>query len=97
MADQQPVYDLVLTGARVCDPASGLDRIFDVAVAGDRIAAVGDGLAPSSRRVIDLSGKLVTRPMPVPGGPWSASSRSGPLLSRSATCAQAGACIASVR
>ena len=60
MTGQQPAYDLVLTGARVCDPAGGLDRICDVAIAGDRIAAVGDGLVPSARRIIDLSGKLVT-------------------------------------
>src|SRR5262245_6567581 len=38
-----PLYDLVLKGGRVIDPASGRDGIFDVAIAGDRIAK----LAPS--------------------------------------------------
>ena len=28
MADRDAVYDLVLTGARVCDPATGLDQVW---------------------------------------------------------------------
>jgi hypothetical protein len=44
----------------ICDPATGLDRICDLAVNGDRIAAIGAGLAPHARQVIELSGKLVT-------------------------------------
>jgi len=60
MADRQPIYDLVLTGARVCDPAHGIDRVCDVAIGGDRIAALDDGLAPQARRVIDVSGRVVT-------------------------------------
>jgi N-acyl-D-aspartate/D-glutamate deacylase len=35
------VYDVVLRGGRVVDPASGVDALLDVAVSGDRIAAVG--------------------------------------------------------
>jgi dihydroorotase len=53
-------YDLVLTGARVCDPANGIDRVCDVALSGDRIVAVGEGLAAQARRVLDLTGKIVT-------------------------------------
>ncbi|MGC2200272.1 MAG: amidohydrolase family protein [Stellaceae bacterium] len=53
-------YDLVLTGARICDPATGLDCDCDLAVNGDRIAALGPGLAARARRVIELPGKLVT-------------------------------------
>ena len=53
-------YDLVLTGAQICDPATGLDRICDLAVTGDRIAAVGSGLASRARQVIELDGKLAT-------------------------------------
>jgi len=60
MTEMQPIYDLVLSGARVCDPASGLDRVCDVAIVGDRIAALGGGLAAQARRTIDLSGKIVT-------------------------------------
>jgi len=56
---QQP-FDLVLAGGRVIDPASGLDRVADVAIAGDRIAAIGPGLAGRAARVADVSGLLVT-------------------------------------
>lgn len=60
MAEPQSIYDLVLTGARVCDPANGIDAVCDIAIAGDRIAEVGDGLSPQARRTIDLAGKIVT-------------------------------------
>ena len=53
-------YDLVLTGAQICDPATGLDCTCDLAVTGDRIAAVGSGLASRARQVIELDGKLAT-------------------------------------
>jgi dihydroorotase len=56
----QAAYDLVLADARVCDPATGLDRNCDLAVNGGRIAAVGPGLASRAKRVIELDGKLVT-------------------------------------
>ncbi|GAA4335313.1 amidohydrolase/deacetylase family metallohydrolase [Pigmentiphaga soli] len=52
-------FDLVITGGRVIDPASGLDAVADVAIAGDRIAAVGKNLAPRAARRIDAAGKLV--------------------------------------
>lgn len=60
MAETEPIYDLVLTGGRVCDPASRLDRICDLAVQGDRIAEIGAGLASCAREVINLDGKLAT-------------------------------------
>ena len=60
MAEKQPLYDLVLSGGRVCDPSSGLDCLCDLAVQGDRIAALGPGLAPQAKEVIDLVGKLAT-------------------------------------
>ena len=60
MAVPQPIYDLVLTGGRVCDPANGVDKVCDVAIAGDRIAALGDSLAAQARRAIDVTGKIVT-------------------------------------
>jgi len=53
-------YDLVLTDARICDPATGIDHIGDLAVSGDRIAAVGTGLASQARQAIKLDGKVVT-------------------------------------
>jgi N-acyl-D-aspartate/D-glutamate deacylase len=52
-------YDAVLRGGRVIDPESGLDAVRDVAIAGDRVAAVGTGLPPG-REEADVSGQVVT-------------------------------------
>jgi N-acyl-D-aspartate/D-glutamate deacylase len=52
-------YDAVLRGGRVIDPESGLDAVCDVAIAGDRVAAVGIGLPPG-RQEIDIAGQVVT-------------------------------------
>jgi dihydroorotase len=60
MNASEAAYDLVLTGARICDPATGLDRNCDLAVNGDRIAAVGAGLAAHAGQVIKFDGKLLT-------------------------------------
>lgn len=50
--------DLVLKGGRVIDPASGRDEVADVAVAGDRIAAVGPDL--HAAKVWNVAGRIVT-------------------------------------
>src|SRR5450432_37734 len=53
-------YDLVLRGGHVIDPGSGLDIVADVAVSGNRIAAVKPGIpASDARRVVDVSGLYV--------------------------------------
>jgi dihydroorotase len=55
-----PAYDTVLGGGRVIDPGRGVDIVADVAVAGDRIVAVGPNLeVPHAMRRVDVSGKLV--------------------------------------
>ena len=51
-------WDLVLRGGRVIDPESGLDAVRDVAVARDRIAAVGTGLRAGAE--VDVAGQVVT-------------------------------------
>ncbi|HEY7645496.1 MAG TPA: amidohydrolase/deacetylase family metallohydrolase, partial [Hyphomicrobiales bacterium] len=53
-------FDLVLTAARVVDPSQDLDRVTDVAFAGGKVAAVGDGLAKDAAVVRDCSGAIVT-------------------------------------
>jgi dihydroorotase len=54
------LYDLLLRGGRVIDPAQSLDGAYDVAVREGRIAAVLPSIAPSSaRETVDVSGKLV--------------------------------------
>ncbi len=51
-------HDLVLKGGRVIDPSQGIDRVADVAFAGGRIAAVGDGLTGTVQR--DVASLIVT-------------------------------------
>jgi len=47
----------VLRGGRVVDPGSGTDRVTDLLIDGDRVAAVGDGL--EGDRTLDVSGLVV--------------------------------------
>lgn len=59
MTGDQPVKT-AFTGARLLDPASGLDEIGDILSDGEKIAAVGpnlfDGSPPSDATVVDVSG-----------------------------------------
>lgn len=52
-------FDVVLRGGRVVDPESGLDAVRDVAITGDRVARIGQGLAPGTIE-LDVSGQVVT-------------------------------------
>lgn len=61
IAPAQPVYDLLLKGGHVIDPANDIDRVADVAIAGDRIAEVADNIPPNkAKQVVDVSGLYVT-------------------------------------
>ena len=49
-------YDLVLHGGRVIDPANGIDARMDVAITGNRIAAISANIpAGQARSVLDVS------------------------------------------
>ncbi|MFF3669350.1 amidohydrolase family protein [Microtetraspora malaysiensis] len=52
-------YDILLRGGRVIDPAAGIDRVADVAVAGGKVEAVGPDLAGHAATVIDVAGRYV--------------------------------------
>ena len=52
--------DLLLKGARVLDPAQGLDAVCDVAIERGQIAAIAERIADPASREIDLSGKILT-------------------------------------
>jgi dihydroorotase len=53
--------DLILRGGRVIDPGQNVDRVTDVAFAGGKVAAVGDGLETGpGTEVRDVSGLVVT-------------------------------------
>ncbi|MBV8817618.1 MAG: amidohydrolase/deacetylase family metallohydrolase, partial [Acidobacteriaceae bacterium] len=53
-------YDLVLKGGHIIDPANNLNEVRDIAISGNRIAAVQAHIAPSSaKKVIDATGLYV--------------------------------------
>jgi dihydroorotase len=55
------LYDLLIQGGRVIDPASRTSAVRDVAIAGGRIARVAENIPPAqARQVYSAVGKLVT-------------------------------------
>lgn len=53
-------YDIVLRGGRVIDPANNIDRVMDVGITGNRIAAVAAHIADAqARKLVDVSGMIV--------------------------------------
>lgn len=57
---QTPIYDLLLKGGHVIDPANSLDAVRDVAVTGGKIAAVWESIPASrARKSVDVSGFYV--------------------------------------
>lgn len=55
------MYDLLLQGGRVIDPAQNLDGAYDVAIQDGAIGRVAQGIPPQeARRTINVAGKLVT-------------------------------------
>jgi len=60
MASEPEIYDLVLTGGRVVDPAQKFDSVADVAIRDGRIAAVAKTLPPHrATRTENVSGSIV--------------------------------------
>lgn len=54
------MFDLVLTGGRVIDPAQGLDAPRDVAFAGGKVAAIAPSLPTEGARAVrDVTGRIV--------------------------------------
>ena len=55
------MYDLLISGGTVVDPAQGLEAPRDVAIAGGRVRAVAEHIdAAQASQVIDAKGLLVT-------------------------------------
>jgi dihydroorotase len=50
---------LLIKNGRLIDPASGLDRVGDLAIAGDRIVRLGDAADFDAERTIDATGLVV--------------------------------------
>ena len=60
MASEPEIYDLVLKGGRVVDPAQKMDGVADVAIRNGRIAAVAATLPPHrASRIENVSGSVV--------------------------------------
>ncbi|HWK68560.1 MAG TPA: amidohydrolase/deacetylase family metallohydrolase [Rhizobiaceae bacterium] len=54
-------FDLLLRGGRLVDPTSGVDERRDIAIAGNRIAAIDRDIpADRASKVVDASGCIVT-------------------------------------
>lgn len=53
-----PVFDVLLQGGRVIDPANQIDAVLDVGIAHGKIAAVAPHLPPSGK-VLDVQGCIV--------------------------------------
>src|SRR5690242_14817665 len=53
-------FDLIIGGARVIDPAQGIDGVQDIAVNGGKIAGVGNYAADSADQTIDGSGLIAS-------------------------------------
>jgi dihydroorotase len=54
------MYDLVIKGGKVIDPAQGIDGAFDVAFEGGKVAAIKPGIASDrAREVLSASGLIV--------------------------------------
>jgi dihydroorotase len=52
-------YDMIIRGGRVIDPSQHFNAIADIAIIGDRIAAVRSNINAQANQEIDASGKLV--------------------------------------
>ena len=52
-------FDLILKGGRVVDPSQNMDVVSDVAFAGGKVAAIGEGLT-GAKTVRDVKGRIVT-------------------------------------
>ena len=55
---KRTMNDLVLKGGRVIDPSQGLDRVTDIAFAGGKVAAIGDGLSGTDTRDVARQDRL---------------------------------------
>lgn len=56
------MFEVLVTGGRIIDPAQNLDTVGDIGIVGPRVAALGANLAVSGvrREIIDATGLIVT-------------------------------------
>lgn len=57
----KPSYDVLIDNGHVIDPKNGVDEVMDVAIAGNKIAAVSEEIDPAEAgQTVDASGLYVT-------------------------------------
>ncbi|HUC99464.1 MAG TPA: amidohydrolase/deacetylase family metallohydrolase [Candidatus Polarisedimenticolaceae bacterium] len=55
------IFDLLLTGGTVIDPASGTNQKLDVGITAGRIAAIRSNISPvNARKVLNVDGSIIT-------------------------------------
>ena len=60
-ATAQTSYELLLKGGTVIDPRNGINAIRDVAISGEKIAAVAQNIpASQAKQTVDVTGFYVT-------------------------------------
>lgn len=61
VSQQEPRFDVLISGGRVVDPARGVDGLTDIGILDGRIARVASSIpAELGRQVVDARGKIVT-------------------------------------
>src|SRR5258705_7105008 len=56
-----PKYDLLIKGGRVIDPSQSLSATRDVAISGNKVAAIAPAIPDTDARIVlDARGKIVT-------------------------------------
>ena len=53
------MFDLLLRGAHVVDPLNGINQVADVAIAEDKIAALGASLDVPAHETVDFTGYVL--------------------------------------
>lgn len=54
-------YDILIKGGHIIDPANNIDQVMDLAIMGDKIAAVEKKISPKQAKiVVDASGMIVS-------------------------------------
>ncbi|MBX3071606.1 MAG: amidohydrolase/deacetylase family metallohydrolase [Thermomicrobiales bacterium] len=54
------MYSLIVKGARVIDPAQGIDAVADIAVDAGKIVGIGDYAAATASRVVEAGGLIAS-------------------------------------
>lgn len=54
------MFDIILRGGHVIDPASGIDKVQDIAITLGQISALSDKITGEAKQVHDVSGYIVT-------------------------------------